>query len=133
MALIITIFLMLVNISSAERYNGPQSESMTALDVWMLMCMLFVAATLVEYAFMLAIRFGFMTDTKWHFAPHRLRGGKNKAAKSWGVKIARGCDEEALRAKCKKIDRYALFSFLLADGIAVFGFWCSYLSNNEGH
>ena len=57
MALIITIFLMLVNISSSERANGPPAKSMTALDIWMLICMTFVAGSLLEFAILLKIRF----------------------------------------------------------------------------
>ncbi len=82
MALLVTIFLMLVNVSTSYQEKSPETNnSLTALDIWQEMrvdgiavyvlelyympllsriiaCMLFVAATLFEYAWMLKLRFG---------------------------------------------------------------------------
>ena len=44
MSLLVTIFFMLVNIGNSERSNMPDAESMTAMDVWILSCMGFLAA-----------------------------------------------------------------------------------------
>ena len=50
MSLLVTIFLMLVNIGNSERSNMPDAETMTAMDVWLLSCMAFLAAAILEYA-----------------------------------------------------------------------------------
>ena len=73
MALLVTIFLMLVNISNSARSNAPkvnklyrntglrakcfQAVNLTALDVWLLGSMCFVAMALMEYAVLLSLRF----------------------------------------------------------------------------
>ena len=59
---------------------------MTSMDVWMLVCMLFVASAQFEYAVQLKIRFG---------------KGNNKIGK---------CGQK--EGKCRKMDRNALFIFL---------------------
>ena len=58
---------------------------MTSMDVWMLVCMLFVASAQFEYAVQLKIRFG----------------KRNK--------IGSGGQKEE---RCRKIDRHALFIFM---------------------
>lgn len=57
MALLVTIFLMLVNVSNAASVINPKSEGLTAMDLWLLICMVFVAFALFEYAILLKIRF----------------------------------------------------------------------------
>ena len=42
MALLITLFLVLVNIFNNVNTNSPKAEGLTAIEVWMLACILFV-------------------------------------------------------------------------------------------
>ena len=50
MALLVTLFLVLVNIFNTVTTNTPKAEGLTAIEAWMLSCILFVFASLVEYA-----------------------------------------------------------------------------------
>ena len=56
MALLVTLFLVLVNIFNTVTTNTPKAEGLTAIEAWMLSCILFVFATLVEYACLLFSR-----------------------------------------------------------------------------
>jgi len=53
MALLITLFLVLVNIFNTVTSNTPKAEGLTAIECWMLSCILFVFGALVEYAVIL--------------------------------------------------------------------------------
>lgn len=53
MALLITLFLVLVNIFNTVTTNTPKAEGLTAIETWMLSCLLFVFGALVEYAIIL--------------------------------------------------------------------------------
>ena len=79
-----------------------QTRSMTAMNIWMLTCMLFVALATFEYAILLATRFG--TDCKIN------------ASKKTN-------DEFKTKRKCMKIDRLSLKIFFLV--YTVFGFKCA--------
>ena len=57
MALLVTIFLMLVNISNAAHSSGPAVAGFTAMDIWLVISMWFVALTLLEYACLLRMRY----------------------------------------------------------------------------
>ena len=57
MSLLVTIFLMLVNIGNSERSNMPDAETMTAMDIWVLSSMGFLAAALLEYAMLMWFTF----------------------------------------------------------------------------
>ena len=57
MTLLVTTFLVLVNMGNSERTAAPRSESITAMDVWILSCMGFVAGALLEYAILLWLQF----------------------------------------------------------------------------
>ena len=75
------------------------------LDIWLLLCVIFVALALFEYAILLAIRFGKQNNK----INDNMTG--NDAA------------DKAI-AKCRKIDRYALRVFLALNVVTV----CTYLS-----
>ena len=47
MALLITLFLVLVNIFNTVTTNTPKAEGLTAIESWMLSCLLFVFGALV--------------------------------------------------------------------------------------
>ena len=42
MALLITLFLVLVNIFNNVTTNSPKAQGLTAIEIWMLACILFV-------------------------------------------------------------------------------------------
>ena len=50
MALLVTLFLVLVNIFNNVTTNTPKAEGLTAIEAWMLACILFVFGALAEYA-----------------------------------------------------------------------------------
>ena len=50
MALLVTLFLVLVNIFNTVTTNTPKAEGLTAIEAWMLACILFVFGALTEYA-----------------------------------------------------------------------------------
>ena len=48
MALLVTLFLVLVNIFNNVTTNTPKAEGLTAIEAWMLACILFVFGALIE-------------------------------------------------------------------------------------
>ena len=55
MALLVTLFLVLVNIFNSVTANAPKSEGLTAVETWVVTCILHVFCVLLEYAFILKI------------------------------------------------------------------------------
>ena len=51
--MLITLFLVLINIFNTVTSNSPNVEGMTAIAAWMLSCILFVFGALLAYAFIL--------------------------------------------------------------------------------
>jgi len=49
MSLLITIFLVLINIYNTIQTNSPQAEALTAMEAWLIACIVFVFACLIEY------------------------------------------------------------------------------------
>ena len=49
MALLITLFLVLVNIFNNVTTNSPKAETLTAIEIWMLACILFVFGKIILY------------------------------------------------------------------------------------
>ena len=72
-----------------------QTRDLTSMDIWLLICMLFVALALFEYAIMLTIRFG--------------KQDKNRSANKKGTK-----EDIIAEMMCRRIDRFALRVFLAA-------------------
>lgn len=54
-SLVMTIFLMLVNIANSSGVRGPSATTFTAMDIWLLICKLMVSTTILEYAFLLKL------------------------------------------------------------------------------
>ena len=48
MTLLITLFLVLVNIFNNVTTNSPKAEGLTAIEIWMLGCILFVFGELYQ-------------------------------------------------------------------------------------
>ena len=69
------------------------------MDLWLLLCMGFVALALFEYAVLLTIRFG-----KQHKITADKRGNKS---------------DVVAENRCRKIDRYALRAFLTLFSLSV--------------
>ena len=103
MALLVTIFLMLVNFSTSSRKTAPQAENLTALDVWLLAAILSVVFSLAQYAAMLAIRYEKLT-------------------------LDKKLDDLDLVKKCDKLDRLALLVFLIMFCLFNMVYWFYYLS-----
>ena len=55
MALLVTLFLVLVNIFNSVTANAPKAEGLTAVETWVVMCILHVFCVLSEYAIILKI------------------------------------------------------------------------------
>ena len=58
MALLITLFLVLINLFSSILSYSPTAEAMTAISSWMLVCLLFVFGALIGYAGLLVLLYG---------------------------------------------------------------------------
>ena len=50
MALLVTLFLVLINIFNSINNASPNVEGMTAISAWMLACMFFIFGALLGYA-----------------------------------------------------------------------------------
>ena len=50
MTLLVTVFLVLVNIFNTITSNIPKAEGLTAIEAWVIVCVLFVFGALIEYA-----------------------------------------------------------------------------------
>lgn len=50
MAMLVTLFLVLINIFNTITNISPNCEGMTAISSWMIACMMFVFAALMGYA-----------------------------------------------------------------------------------
>ena len=55
MALLVTLFLVLVNIFNSVTEHAPKSEGLTAVETWVVMCILHVFCVLAEYAIILKL------------------------------------------------------------------------------
>ncbi len=99
MALLVTIFLMLVNIDNTGNAENPKAEGLTGMELWLVTCMAFVAMALFEYAIMLHCRFG-------------RRGNDEKKAES-----------PELRKWLAKCDRHAAVVFAVAFALFNLYFW----------
>jgi len=76
MAMLITLFLVLINIFNIVTSNSPNVEGMTAIAAWMLVCIFFVFGALVGYAYLL-----------WKKKKSCLKRKKNKKQTEEEVKL----------------------------------------------
>jgi divalent metal cation (Fe/Co/Zn/Cd) transporter len=58
MAMLITLFLVLINIFNSVTAISPNVEGMTAISAWMIVCILFVFAALAGYAYLVRTKEG---------------------------------------------------------------------------
>ena len=73
MALLVTLFLVLVNIFNTVTTNTPKAEGLTAIEAWMLSCILFVFATLAEYACLLYSRLWLVIFLNIYIGPVKVK------------------------------------------------------------
>eukprot|EP00090_Calanus_glacialis_P018175 TRINITY_DN28191_c0_g1_i1.p2 TRINITY_DN28191_c0_g1~~TRINITY_DN28191_c0_g1_i1.p2 ORF type:complete len:199 (-),score=36.95 TRINITY_DN28191_c0_g1_i1:8-523(-) len=55
MAMLVTLFLVLINIFNSVRENAPISSRLNAVDLYLVVCIFFVFAALLEYAAILLL------------------------------------------------------------------------------
>ncbi len=80
MAMLITLFLVLINIFNTVTSNSPNTEGMNAITAWMLVCIFFVFGALGGYAFLL------WRKKKSCLKRHRVRKLTDEEAKARGKK-----------------------------------------------
>ena len=131
MALLVTVLLTIVNLSSSARDGAPKADKLTALDVWLLACLVFVAGTLFEYAILLRIRFSKMKIAKQSvmfgnslFLMRSMGENKDKDATNNERNIAaEDEEEERLIRKCALIDNASLLASILLFVIFNIVYW----------
>ena len=74
MSLLITILLMLINISGRAHGNTPSSDTFSMIDLWILICIIFVTLALFEYGLVIKIKYSQRGPTA---QVHVLEGGRN--------------------------------------------------------
>ena len=68
MTLLITVFLVLVNIFNTITTNIPKAEGLTAIEAWVIGCVLFVFGALIgKQALQWAIDIGANISANWKF------------------------------------------------------------------
>ena len=82
-----------------------QTRNLTAMDIWMFTCMIFVFLAKLEYAMQLKAQFGGSYRNK------KIGGNKNKIM---------------LEKRCQKIDFYALITFTVAYTFTVGAYFYIY-------
>ena len=55
MALLITLFLVLINIHNTIQTNSPKAEGFTAIKTWVIACIIFVFGAMLEYSAILLL------------------------------------------------------------------------------
>ena len=150
MALLVTIFLMLVNISTSEKTQGPnvnilmlqqrkgkfslkkfQTQTMTALDIWLILAKITLFLELLEYAIVLHLRFSNARLPKLAFKRKRCKCTMPYAATA-RVESNEEMDNFIV-AKCKIIDTQAFFSFLFGTIFINFVYFMYYLKTWGTH
>jgi len=109
MALLITIFLVLVNIANSTE-DHFSSNGLNALDIWLRVCMAFVACAIGEYAIVLSIIYKGSCKVKASNSLHRTKNYGNKGP---GAAAA--------------LDKKSLLIFLFSFCIFNFIYWSHYL------
>ena len=56
MALLVTLFLVLINIFNNITTNSPNTKSLTSISLWIVICIIFVYGSLLEYGSILLYR-----------------------------------------------------------------------------
>ena len=57
MTMLITLFLVLINIFNNVTRQSPNVEGLTAISLWTIVCILFIFGALLAYATVLTVKF----------------------------------------------------------------------------
>ena len=61
MALLVTLFLVLLNIFINITSKSPNTKSLTSISAWVIACIIFVYGALIEYGFILLISIDYLS------------------------------------------------------------------------
>jgi len=121
MALLITLFLVLINIFNNITTNSPKAEGLTAIEIWMLACILFVFGSLIEYALILFkkqknYKGNNPVSHAYHAAnaPHRLNSVRYAAAAATAPAVGAG-EAAALRRRQMELEKQLIQVRMIAD------------------
>jgi len=92
MALLITLFLVLVNIFNNVTTNSPKAETLTAIEIWMLACILFVFGSLIVYAAILNQKLINKSRKKEKSLKHHLKKKRRKDIEKETIKMSGEAD-----------------------------------------
>ena len=90
MALLVTLFLVLVNIFNSVTANAPKAEGLTAVETWVVSCIIHVFGVLAEYALILKM----IQDLKRQ-ETKSLKERKERVSKGKG-EIRENCDYQGV-------------------------------------
>ena len=62
MGLLITLFLVLVNLFISITINSPNTKALTSISTWVLVCIIFVQGAVMEYGFILLFKYFSISD-----------------------------------------------------------------------
>ena len=117
-ALLVTLFLVLVNIFNAITSNMPKAEGLTAIEVWMLTCILFVFGALIEYAYILFEKRMLNRIVSLHLFALLPKQSEEVAMKQW-------------KEKYWRIDKFFLIFFPVLFSIFNIIYWTSFTLNSQ--
>ena len=118
MTLLVTLFLVLVNIFNAITSNMPKAEGLTAIEVWMLTCILFVFGALIEYAYILFEKRMLNRIVSLHLFALLPKQSEEVAMKQ-------------LKEKYWRIDNFFLIFFPVLFSIFNIIYWTSFTLNSQ--
>ena len=86
MTLLVTIFLVLINIFNTIQTNSPKAEGLTAIEAWVIACIIFVFGALGEYTvILLKIKLKKLTPRKKRKPPQQPPQQQQQQQPSVGV------------------------------------------------
>jgi small-conductance mechanosensitive channel len=116
MTLLVTLFLVLINIFNSITNNSPNTETITAISIWIITCILFVFGALSSYAVILYRKY--KTSSASLFPPSKISMTAEKEARESVKK----------ELKLKQIDNVLLRLFPLLFIVFNFVYWPFFLS-----
>lgn len=87
--------------------SNPKAKALSALDIWLLTCMLYVALALFEYSYLLNLRFTSQKKKKIKIKPNVTEESSNPE----GAENDKKKFDEELKVKCQKVDKMATLIF----------------------
>jgi len=114
MTLLVTLFLVLVNICNSVFANTPKVKGPTAIEAWMLACILFLFGAFIEYAAILFKKHKYMSDKYWENCKYGLQ---EKSPANQAVNM------QQLAEEYWRIDKFFLISFSIIFFIFNIIYW----------